>query len=178
MYQTVNRRYYTDSVAVPTGLFIHNDFVPSSTGQLLVVENPSTGEELGTISAAGADDIDRAVRSAKVSFRTWKTVSGPARARYLLKLADLIERDARDLASLEAVDAGTLYTDSMGLNVPQAIGCLRYYAGWADKIDGKTLEMDGGIAYTHREPLGVCGAIVPWNAPLYAPIQFAQEDIA
>lgn len=60
-----------------------------------------------------------------------------------------------------------LYTDSMGMNLPQTVSCLRYYAGWADKIDGKTLAMDGGIAYTHREPLGVCAAIVPWNAPLY-----------
>lgn len=151
---------------VPTGLFIHNEFVPSSTGKTLEVENPSTGEKLGTIAAATADDIDRAVKSAKTGFGTWKTVSGPAKAKFLLRLADLIERDAQDLASLEAIDAGTLYTESMGLNVPQAIGCLRYYAGWADKIDGKTLDMDGAIAYTHREPLGVCGAIVPWNSPL------------
>lgn len=97
---------------------------------------------------------------------TWKSVSGPAKARLLLKLADIIEQDAQNLASLEAVDAGTLYTDSIGLNIPQAVGCLRYYAGWADKMDGKSLEMDGGIAYTHREPIGVCAAIVPWNAPL------------
>lgn len=130
------------------------------------MENPSTGTLLGTISAAGTDDIDRAVRSAKTGLETWKAVPGAVKARFLLKLADLIERDAQDLGSLEAVDAGTLYTDSLGLNIPQATGCLRYYAGWADKIDGKTLELNGGIAYTHREPLGVCGAIVPWNAPL------------
>jgi aldehyde dehydrogenase (NAD+) len=132
----------------------------------MAVENPSTGEQLGTISAAGLEDINKAVKSAKAGFEAWKAVSGAARARILLKLADLLERDAQDLASLEAVDSGTLFTDSMGLNIPQAVGCLRYYAGWADKIDGKTLELDGGIAYTHREPLGVCGAIVPWNAPL------------
>lgn len=140
--------------------------MPSSTGQTLAVENPSTGEKLGVVAAAAADDIDRAVKSAKAGFETWKTVPGPAKGRFLLKLADLVERDAQDLASLEAVDSGTLYTDSMGLNIPQAIGCLRYYAGWADKVDGKTLDMDGGVAYTHKEPLGVCGAIVPWNAPL------------
>ena len=140
--------------------------MPSLTGKTLEVENPSTGENLGTIAAATLEDIDRAVKSAKAGFQTWKTVPRSAKARFLLKLADLIERDAQDLASLEAVDAGILYTDSMGLNVPQAIGCLRYYAGWADKIDGKTLDMDGDIAYTHREPLGVCGAIVPWNSPL------------
>lgn len=152
--------------AVPSGLFIHNEFIPSVTGQTLRVENPSTGEALGTISAAGKEDIDKAVESAKAGLQAWKAVPGPAKGRFLLKLADLIERDAQDLASLEAVDAGVLYTDSMGMNIPQAVGCLRYYAGWADKIDGKVLDMDGGIAYTHREPLGVCAAIVPWNAPL------------
>ncbi|KAJ6095159.1 hypothetical protein N7467_002672 [Penicillium canescens] len=153
-------------ITVPTGLFINNEFVPSSTGQTLLVENPSTGDQLGTISAAGSEDIDNAVACAKASFSTWRAVPGHVKAQLLLNLADLIQRDAQDLASLEAVDAGVLYTDSIGMNIPQAVGCLRYYAGWADKIDGKTLELDGGIAYTHREPLGVCGAIVPWNAPL------------
>ncbi|KAJ5296191.1 hypothetical protein PENANT_c021G02468 [Penicillium antarcticum] len=153
-------------ITVPTGLFINNEFVPSSTGQTLQVENPSTGDKLGTISAASSEDIDNAVTCAKASFNAWRAVPGHVKAQLLLKLADLIQRDAKDLASLEAVDAGVLYTDSIGMNIPQAVGCLRYYAGWADKIDGKTLELDGGIAYTHREPLGVCGAIVPWNAPL------------
>lgn len=151
---------------MPTGLFIHNVFVSSSASQSLVVENPATGEELGAIAAAGVEDIDAAVQSAKSGFETWKSVPGPAKARHLLRLADLIERDAQDLASLEAVDCGTLYTASMRQNIPQAVGCLRYYAGWADKVDGKVLDMDGDIAYTHREPLGVCAAIVPWNAPL------------
>ncbi|KAJ6168872.1 hypothetical protein N7497_001715 [Penicillium chrysogenum] len=134
--------------------------------QITTVENPSTGDQLGTISAAGPEDINKAVESAKSAFKSWRTVPGPAKAQLLLKLAELLERDAQDLASLEAVDAGVLYTDSIGMNIPQAVGCLRYYAGWAGKIDGKTLDMEGGIAYTHREPLGVCGAIVPWNAPL------------
>jgi aldehyde dehydrogenase (NAD+) len=133
----------------------------------LNVENPSTGESLGVISAASPEDVNKAVESATIGFKTWKNTPGPARAKLLLKLADLIERDADDFASLEAVDAGVLYTDSKGMNIPQAVGNLRYYAGWADKIDGKTLAMEGGVAFTYREPLGVCGAIVPWNAPLY-----------
>ncbi|KAJ5224174.1 uncharacterized protein N7469_007677 [Penicillium citrinum] len=153
-------------ITVPTGLFIHSEFVPSLTGQTLTVDNPSTGDKLGTISAAGAEDIDRAVQSAKTGFDAWRNVPGPVKARILLKLADLIEEHAQDLGSLEAVDAGTLFTDSIGLNIPQSIACLRYYAGWADKMDGKTLEIDGGFAYTYREPVGICAAIVPWNAPL------------
>ncbi|PKX97961.1 putative aldehyde dehydrogenase [Aspergillus novofumigatus IBT 16806] len=153
-------------ITVPTGLFIHNEFTPSSANETLTVENPTTGSTLGTVSAATAADVDRAVTSATTGFQTWRTTPGPERGRLLLKLADLIERDAEEFASLEAVDAGILYTDSMGMNIPQAVANLRYYAGWADKIDGKTLEIPGGVGYTFREPLGVCAAIVPWNAPL------------
>lgn len=152
---------------VPTGLFINNTFTPSVTSTTLDVENPTTGESLGTISAASAEDVNRAVDSATEAFKTWASTSGAARGQLLLRLADLIERDAEIFASLEAVDAGILFTDSIGMNVPQTVANLRYYAGWADKIDGKSLAMDGGMAYTHREPLGVCAAIVPWNAPLY-----------
>ncbi|KAL4894471.1 aldehyde dehydrogenase domain-containing protein [Aspergillus ambiguus] len=155
------------STLVPTGLFIHNSFTPSATSHTLPVENPTTGERLGTISAASPEDVNKAVASASTSFQSWKVTPGTVRAKLLLRLADLIERDAEDFASLEAVDAGVLFTDSMGMNIPQAVSCLRYYAGWADKIDGRTLAMEGGgMAYTHREPLGVCAAIVPWNAPL------------
>ncbi|KAE8153555.1 aldehyde dehydrogenase domain-containing protein [Aspergillus avenaceus] len=153
-------------IEVPTGLFIHNEFVPALKKTTFNTENPSTGEVLGSVSAATEEDVHKAVASATIGFKTWKSTSGPARAKLLLKLADLVERDAEQFAALEAVDAGVLFGDSLGMNVPQAVANLRYYAGWADKIDGKTLAMDGGVAYTHREPLGVCGAIVPWNAPL------------
>ncbi|KAF9887341.1 hypothetical protein FE257_010336 [Aspergillus nanangensis] len=153
-------------IQVPTGLFIHNTFTSSITGATLPVENPTTGAILGHVSAASPDDVNKAVTSSLAGFATWKSTPAPARAKLLLRLADLIERDAADFASLEAVDAGILYTDSLGMNVPQAVANLRYYAGWADKIDGKSLAMEGGMAYTHREPLGVCAAIVPWNAPL------------
>ncbi|KAL5355293.1 aldehyde dehydrogenase domain-containing protein [Aspergillus floccosus] len=153
-------------IEVPTGLFINNTFNPSVSSQTLTVENPTTGETLGTIAAASPEDVNKAVDSATAAFQVWKTTTGAARGKLLLKLADLIERDAEVFASLEAIDAGVLFTDSMGMNIPQAVANLRYYAGWADKIDGKSLAMDGGMAYTHREPLGVCAAIVPWNAPL------------
>lgn len=141
--------------------------MPSLEGRELVLENPSTGQQLGKISAAVSEDVDRAVKSAKRALVSWKALPGRVKAQLLLKLADLVERDAQDLAALEAVDAGILFSDSMGLNIPQGVSCLRYDAGWADKIDGKVLDMNGGVAYTFREPLGVCAAIVPWNAPLY-----------
>ncbi len=85
----------------------------------------------------------------------------------MLKLAALIERDADDLATLEALDAGVLYRESKGLHVTNAVETLRYFAGWADKIQGKAMGIgEGGAAHTRREPIGVCGVVVPWNAPL------------
>ncbi|KAH7010198.1 putative aldehyde dehydrogenase [Ilyonectria destructans] len=84
----------------------------------------------------------------------------------LNKLADLIERDADDLASIEALDAGVLFGESNGLHISQSLETLRYFAGWADKITGQLLDIPQGYAITRREPLGVCAAIIPWNSPL------------
>ncbi|GKZ18358.1 hypothetical protein AbraIFM66951_000916 [Aspergillus brasiliensis] len=154
-------------IQVPTTLFINNEFTPASTNETLTVENPSTGTPLATVSSASPADIDRAVHCATQALPAWKATPGAVRGALLHKLADLIERDAEDFASIEALEGGMLYTDSKGMSMPQAISTLRYYAGWADKIDGKTLHLpDGGVGYTFREPLGVCAAIVPWNAPL------------
>lgn len=77
-----------------------------------------------------------------------------------------MERDGDDLASLEALEAGILFAESKALNVKQATETLRYFAGWADKISGQLLHTPQGYAYTTRNPIGVCAAIVPWNAPL------------
>ncbi|OAA56883.1 Aldehyde dehydrogenase domain protein [Cordyceps fumosorosea ARSEF 2679] len=130
-------------IRVNTGLFINNDFHPAAGGATLQVENPSTGDNLATVSAAQKEDP-----------------RGPR------GLADLVERDADDLASLEALEAGVLFKESKALHVTQAAETLRYFAGWADKITGQLLSTPQGPAYTRREPLGVCAAVVPWNAPL------------
>lgn len=152
---------------VPTGLFINNKFVPSLTGNTLETTNPFNGQLLATIAAASKEDIDAAVQAAKDAFHTtWKATLPTVRQTLMLKLADLIERDADELANLEALDGGILFTGSKMIHIPQAVSTLRYFAGWADKISGKTLNIPGGMAYTHKEPLGVCAAIVPWNAPL------------
>jgi aldehyde dehydrogenase (NAD+) len=133
----------------------------------LDLQNPATGASLGSISAAESADIDKAVAAAEAAYRTtWRGTGCEDRRRLLLRLADLLERDAEVLASLEAVDAGILYRDSFGIFVPQAVETCRYYAGWADKIGGDALTITQGVAYTRREPFGVCAAVVPWNAPL------------
>ncbi|KAH6886267.1 aldehyde dehydrogenase domain-containing protein [Thelonectria olida] len=153
-------------ISVPTGLFIDNEFVAASNNATLDLENPATGAHLAKVSAAQKEDVDRAVGSAKKAYKTWKTESPEKRRALINKLADLVERDAKDLASLEAIDGGILYRDSTGLHVPQAIDTLRYFAGWADKVDGVSMTIPQGFAYTRREPIGVCAAVVPWNAPL------------
>ncbi|RYP14185.1 hypothetical protein DL765_006546 [Monosporascus sp. GIB2] len=153
------------SITVPTGLFIDNQFVPAADNSSIVLENPATGAYLATVSAAQKHDVDRAVQSSQEAFASWKTESPAVRRKLLNKLADLVERDAAEIASLEALDAGILYKESLGLHVQQGLENLRYFAGWADKVDGETLSIPEGMAYTRREPIGVCAAIVPWNSP-------------
>jgi aldehyde dehydrogenase (NAD+) len=153
------------NITVPTGLFINNEFVPSKTNTLETL-NPATGEHLALISAASIEDIDEAVTASKTAFKEWRNTQGNFRQALLLKIADLIERDADELATIEALDAGVIFGESRHMNVNNVIETLRYYAGWADKIDGKSLRIANGFAYTLREPIGVCTTIVPWNAPL------------
>ena len=161
------RACQTNEVTVNTGLFINNDFVPAADGSSFETSNPANGKQLATVSLAQPADIDAAVTAAKRAFdSTWKNSPPQQRAQLLHKLADLIERDADALATLEALDAGILFAQSKHLHIPQAVDALRYFAGWADKLNGTSLSIPNGIAYTRREALGVCGAIVPWNAPL------------
>jgi len=157
----------TSLVPVPTGLFIDNKFVPAQNNATINVENPATRKGLGSISLAQKADVDKAVQAAKLAFETtWNKVNPAKRGELLIRLAQLIERDVDELASLEAVDGGILFNDAKNLHVPQVAETLRYFAGWADKVTGQTLEIPNGVAYTRREPLGVCAAIIPWNAPL------------
>jgi aldehyde dehydrogenase (NAD+) len=152
---------------VPTGLFINNAFVPSLSGSILETLNPATGKLLGTVFAAESADIDAAVNAAETAFKnTWRDTQGNARGALLHRLADLISRDGDELAAIEALDAGVLFNESKHLNIVNAVEVLRYFAGWADKIDGKSIRIPNGMATTRREPVGVCAAIVPWNAPL------------
>ncbi|KAF5246387.1 hypothetical protein FANTH_6903 [Fusarium anthophilum] len=153
-------------ITLPTGLFIDNTFTPAEANKTVIVENPTTASPIGSLSAAQTSDVDRAVLSSRKASATWKTTPPQERRRLLNKLADLIERDVQDFASIEAVDAGMLYNMSMGMSVPQAAETCRYFAGWADKLDGQSIDYESGLAYTKREPIGICAAVVPWNTPL------------
>jgi acyl-CoA reductase-like NAD-dependent aldehyde dehydrogenase len=148
--------------------FIAGDFVPSSSTNRLNVIDPMTQEELAQIPSAGKADVDAAVSAARAAFDngSWSDLHPRARARFLYRLADLIERDLTTLALLEAADTGKRYRGVLGWDVPNAAEVYRYYAGWADKITGMALPSLPGVEiFTRREPVGVCAAIVPWNFP-------------
>lgn len=135
--------------------------------------NPATGKLLAKIANGSAADVDRAVVAARRALDgQWGDTPGVARARLLNRLADLIERDAAILARLEALDIGKPVGQPGMLDVPNAVATFRYFAGWADKIEGAAIPTAGylGMAKTHsytvREPIGVIAAIIPWNTPL------------
>ncbi|MFJ7213719.1 aldehyde dehydrogenase family protein [Amycolatopsis sp. NPDC098790] len=155
----------------PTELFLAGRWTSGGAGTLATV-NPSTGETLAEVASASAEDVDTAVAAATDALRgDWAAVPPSQKGNLLTKLADLVERDAEALARLEALEIGVPFGFASALFVPNLIGSLRYYAGWADKINGELVVNDGYFgapthAYTRREPVGVIAAIVPWNAPL------------
>ncbi|HEY6273882.1 MAG TPA: aldehyde dehydrogenase family protein, partial [Terriglobales bacterium] len=159
------------SVALPmTRLLIGNEWVNSKSGKTFPTLNPATGEEICQISEADAQDVDRAVQVARAAFREgspWRRLSAAERGRLLNKLADLIEKNADELARLESLDNGKPYSVALAADLPLTIACYRYYAGWADKVQGRTIPINGPyFCYTRLEPIGVVGQIIPWNFPL------------
>ncbi|TFY83823.1 hypothetical protein EWM64_g184 [Hericium alpestre] len=159
------------TISVPTGLFINNEFVPSLDGlDPIPVYNPATEQVLCHVVSAGEKDVDRAVTAARTAFKTtWgKNVTGVERSRLINKLADLMERDSQVLAELECLNNGKPVKVARDFDIGDSVACLRYYAGWADKLVGQTIEVDRKtkVAITHPEPIGVCGQIIPWNYPI------------
>nr|ABU97475.1 aldehyde dehydrogenase [Suidasia medanensis] len=152
-----------------TKIFINNEWLNSVSGKTFATINPTTEEKLADIQEGDKDDINKAVEAAVAAFKLgseWRNLDASARGRLINKFADLIQRDIEYLARLETADNGKPYTQALG-DIQFAIGGLRYYAGWADKIHGKTVPADGKVfSYTKIEPVGVCGQIIPWNYPI------------
>lgn len=152
----------------PTGLFINNEFVESSDGKTMTIENPSTQEPIVDVFSATKEDVDYAVDCAERAFEKsdWATQDPKVRARYLSKLADLMEEQLELIASIETLDNGKTIALSRG-DVQLSINCIRDAASYADKVDGRSIDTgDGYMNYTIREPIGVCAQIIPWNFPL------------
>jgi aldehyde dehydrogenase (NAD+) len=152
-----------------TKLLINNRWVPSESGKTFATVNPSTGEEICQVAEADAADVDKAVQAARRAFDQgpWKKMRASERGRLLHRLADLIEQNAEQLARLETLDNGKPLSIAKAVDVTKTIACYRYFAGWADKVQGKTIPIDGDFfCYTRHEPIGVIGQIIPWNYPL------------
>src|SRR6202521_316900 len=153
----------------PTKLLINGKWVDSVSGKTFPTINPSTGEVITHLAEADAADVDKAVAAARAAFDkgAWKKMAAAQRGVLMNKLADLIEKHADELAQLESLDNGKPYAIAKAADLPLTVACYRYYAGWADKNEGKTIPGSGGyFSYTKHEPVGVVGQIIPWNFPM------------
>jgi len=141
--------------------------VDAKSGETLTSVNPHDNTAIAEVSMAGRADVDAAVAAANAAFPAWSHASASDRGRILMRLADLIEESAEELARLESLDTGHPLRDSRALDVPRTALCFRYFGGMADKLEGATIPVDAGfLNYTSREAIGVVGQVVPWNFPL------------
>ncbi|XP_054934261.2 aldehyde dehydrogenase 1A1-like isoform X2 [Dermacentor andersoni] len=150
-------------------IFINNEFVNSKSGKTFVTYNPANEEKIAQVQEGLKEDIDEAVKAARQAFKRgskWRTMDASERGILINKLADLLEKNADYIASLESFNNGKPFTEAQN-DVKFSVKSLRYCAGYSDKIHGLTIPADGQIfAYTRREPVGVVGQIIPWNAPM------------
>src|SRR5687767_11536652 len=152
-----------------TQCFIGGKWIPAASGKTFETIHPATEEVICEVAEGDAEDVDAAVDAAREAFDNgpWSKMDARDRGILINRLADLIEEEADELAALETLDNGKPISDSRAADIPLVIDCLRYYAGWADKIEGRTIPVRGNyFTYTRREPVGVVGQIIPWNFPM------------
>jgi aldehyde dehydrogenase (NAD+) len=153
----------------PGKLFINGRWEDSVEGRTIDIINPATGELLTTVPDADACDVDRAVKAARESFekKNWRGLDPSKKEKILWNIAEVLVKHRDELAMLESLENGKTVREAAGADVAPAVDAFRYYAGWVRKIYGETIPVDGPyLNYTLREPIGVVGAIVPWNYPL------------
>ncbi len=149
-------------------LFIGGGFRDAATGRRFTSENPATGQSIAEVAEGGPADVDEAVKAARraVDDGRWSRLAPGDRKRILVRWADLIEADARELGLIETIDAGKPISDTVGLDMPETAACIRWHAEAADKTYGQVAPTpDGTVATITREPVGVVGAVIPWNYP-------------
>src|SRR3954465_13107535 len=152
-------------------LLIDGERVAAADGATFDTPDPSTGERLATVSQAGTEDVDRAVAAARRAFEPgsdWRKMSAADRGRRLAALAQLVDAHADELAQLESLDNGKPVKFARAVDVASTVAHLDYFAGWPTKIEGDVIPVSAKdvLCYTRREPVGVCGQIIPWNFPL------------
>ncbi len=171
---TINQNV-TEFLGTPRKMLINGEWVDAASGKTFCVVNPADGSELAQVAEGGKEDIDKAVSAARNAFESgaWPTMKPCDRGRLIWKLGDLIEEHLEELAQLETLDNGKPLAVASAADVPLAADLFRYMAGWATKLEGRTIPISvpyvpGGQfhAYTAREPIGVVGQIIPWNFPL------------
>ena len=150
-------------------MLIDGKWVEAASGKSFETPNPATGETLARVAEGDKEDIDRAVRAARRAFDdgAWLRMPPVQREGILLRIAELIEKHADELAQLETLDNGKPFGESRNVDIPSAAATFRYYAGWVTKLYGETNPSDPAFFnFTLREPVGVCGQVIPWNFPL------------
>ena len=157
-----------DGLTLRTQLFIDGEFRDAAGGARFATENPATGRQLAEVARGGAADVDAAVGAARraADDGRWSRLNPGDRKRVLLRWADLIEANARELGIIETLDAGKPITDTVGLDMPETAACIRWHAEAIDKLYGQVAPAPEGVVATiTREPVGVVAAVIPWNYP-------------
>ncbi|KAL1501486.1 hypothetical protein ABEB36_006798 [Hypothenemus hampei] len=172
-YKGVELQINKRNIRFPTQLFINGEFVDAENNRTLPTVNPATEEVICDVQCASVNDVNRAVLAAKTAFEEgeWSKISARERGQLLYKLADLMQEHKEELATIESIDSGAVYTLALKTHVGMSIETWRYFAGWADKIQGTTIPVsharpNRNLSFTKREPIGVCGLVTPWNYPL------------
>src|SRR5688500_10593345 len=151
-------------------LFINGEFVDASSGKTFATINPATEETITEVASAGPEDVDAAVRAARAQMEPgsdWQKMKPRDRAKIMWRIADMLTARADEIGRIETIDNGKPIFESQFVDTPAAAECLYYFAGWSGKVTGETIPItDGAFTYTLREPIGVVGAITPWNFPL------------
>lgn len=158
-----------ESIQLPTQAFVDGTFRPALSGQTFETTNPATGQVLAQIAACGPEDVDVAVAAAKAAYEDgrWSRLSPNERKHILLRFADLLERNAHELAVMETLDSGKPIRECQNTDVPEAIHTIRWHAELIDKIYDHTAPVGANaLALVVREPIGVVGLVLPWNFPL------------
>ena len=152
-----------------TKLLVNGEWRDAADGAVHALVNPATEEVICEVPSAVPEDVETAAESSRAAFhsKAWQRMGGAGRAKALWRLADLLERDADEIAHLETINQGKPIFESRKIDMPFIVQLFRYYSGWADKIEGETIPVHPGfLNYTLKEPVGVVGMIIPWNFPL------------
>ncbi|XP_060745088.1 mitochondrial 10-formyltetrahydrofolate dehydrogenase [Tachysurus vachellii] len=161
------------TLKMPYQCFINGQFEDAENGKTYETISPTDGSVICKVAFSSVADVDRAVAAAKDAFETgpWGKMNPRDRGRLLYKLADLMEEHQEELATIEAIDSGAVYTLALKTHVGMSIQTFRYFAGWCDKIHGTTIPINQArpnrnLTFTKKEPIGVCAIVIPWNYPL------------